>query len=128
MPSEPPAGGLPPGSRIGPYEVHSLLGAGGMGRVYRARDPHLGRDVAIKLLPDAVAVDAERSARFEREARTLAALNHPHIAAIYGVEHLSGRTALVLELVDGETLSEKIGGGLTVADSLSVASQIADAL
>jgi len=94
---------LPQGHRIGAYEIRSLLGRGGMGEVYRAHDPRLRRDVAIKILPDGLAGDADRLARFEREARVLAALTHPNIAAIYGVED----RALVLELVDGETLAER---------------------
>src|SRR5215467_10842682 len=94
------------GTRLGPYEIHDLLGIGGMGEVYRARDERLGRDVAIKVLPAVVAIDAERRARFQREARLLAALNHPNIAAIYGVEEHAGCWALVLELVEGETLAD----------------------
>ena len=90
------------GKRIGPYEVVAKLGEGGMGAVYRARDTKLGRDVAIKILPEAFASDAERLARFEREARTLASLNHPHIEQIYGVEG----QALILELVEGDDLSD----------------------
>jgi len=94
---------LTPGTRIGPYEVVGSLGAGGMGEVYRATDTNLGRHVAIKVLPEAFATDSERLARFAREARTLAALNHPNIAAIYGVENSGGTTALVMELVEGPT-------------------------
>jgi serine/threonine protein kinase len=94
---------LTPGTRIGPYEVVGSLGAGGMGEVYRATDTKLGRHVAIKVLPEAFATDSERLARFAREARTLAALNHPNIAAIYGVENSGGTTALVMELVEGPT-------------------------
>ena len=116
---------LGPGTRIGTYEILSALGAGGMGAVYRARDTRLGRDVAIKILPDAFASDAERLARFEREARTLASLNHPHIAQIYGVED----RALILELVEGDDLSDVIArGALPLADALAVARQIALAL
>src|SRR2546428_11550014 len=92
------------GTRIGPYERVSLPGGGGMGEVYRARDTKLGRDVAIKILPSSFAADPDRLARFEREARVLASLNHPHIAQIYGIEEREGLTALVLELVEGETL------------------------
>ena len=102
---------LSAGTRIGPYEILSPLGAGGMGEVYRARDGKLNRDVAIKVLPEAVAEDAERLARFQREAQVLAALNHPHIAAIYGLEKSGNLEALVLELVEGETLAEKIAAG-----------------
>ena len=101
--------GLDPiGRDIGAYRVLSLLGAGGMGEVYRARDTKLGREVAIKVLPPHSPSDAERRARFEREARMLASLNHPHIGAIYGLEHADGVQALVLELVEGETLAERL--------------------
>src|SRR5712691_5996328 len=96
------------GRRLGTYQLQSLLGAGGMGEVYRARDTKLGRDVAIKILPRAFTADPERLARFEREARVLAALNHPHIGAIYGFEDRQGIHALVLELVEGETLAERL--------------------
>ena len=102
---------LPAGTRIGGYEVQSALGAGGMGEVYRARDAKLGRDVAIKILPAAFTNDLERLARFEREARMLASLNHPHIGAIYGVEDSSGHPALVLELVEGDTLADRLRQG-----------------
>src|SRR6195256_6198440 len=90
---------LASGTRLGPYEILSALGAGGMGEVYRARDTKLDRDVAIKILPNAFVSDAERVARFQREAKTLASLNHPNIAAIYGLEDAEGLTALVMELV-----------------------------
>ena len=96
---------LSPGDRLGPYEVLSILGEGGMGQVYRARDTTLQRQVAIKVLPDAVTGDAERVARFDREARTLATLNHPHIAQIYGTEQSGSTHALVMELVEGEDLA-----------------------
>ena len=99
------------GREIGTYRILSLLGAGGMGEVYRARDTKLGREVAIKILPSAFTSDAERRARFEREARVLATLNHPHIGAIYGLEHADGVQALVLELVEGETLAERLARG-----------------
>ncbi|HEX7254015.1 MAG TPA: protein kinase, partial [Thermoanaerobaculia bacterium] len=102
---------LPPSSKIGPYEILSPLGAGGMGEVYRARDGKLNRDVAIKVLPEAFAADADRLARFRREAQVLAALNHPHVAAIYGLEESGGVEALVLELVEGETLGDRIAQG-----------------
>src|SRR5690349_14065528 len=92
---------LSAGEKLGPYEIVALLGKGGMGEVYRARDPKLERDVAVKVLPPQLAQSAERLARFEREAKVLAALNHPHIAAIYGLES----RAIVMELVEGETLS-----------------------
>src|SRR5688572_12175015 len=95
---------------IGPYRVVGLLGAGGMGEVFRARDSKLNRDVALKLLPTAFASDPDRLARFRREARALAALNHPHVGAIYGIEESDGRQALVLELVEGVTLAERIAG------------------
>src|SRR5688572_16435269 len=97
---------LTAGTRLGPYEVVAPLGAGGMGEVYRARDTKLNRDVAIKVLPEAFAADADRLARFAREAQVLASLNHPNIAAIYGIE----QNALVMELVEGEDLSTMIQG------------------
>ncbi|HSS43716.1 MAG TPA: protein kinase, partial [Thermoanaerobaculia bacterium] len=110
------------GSRLGPYEVLSPLGAGGMGQVWRARDPKLGREVAIKVLPEAFAADAERLTRFRREAQVLAALNHPHIAAIYGLEESGEIEALVLELVEGETLAEMlVRGPLPVDEALEIA-------
>src|SRR4051812_29397022 len=95
-----------PGTRIGPYEVISLIGEGGMGEVYRAHDTRLGRDVAIKVLPELFAADADRLARFKREAQVLASLNHPNIAAIHGFEESGGVEALVLELVEGPTLAD----------------------
>jgi len=98
------------GSRLGPYEILLPLGAGGMGEVYRARDTKLGRDVALKVLPEAFAQDAERMARFQREAQVLASLNHPNIAAIYGLEESGGVRALVMELVEGPTLAERLAG------------------
>src|SRR6059058_3375801 len=101
---------LEAGARLGPYEIIAPLGAGGMGEVYRARDTKLHRDVAIKVLPDLVAGEPERIARFEREAHLLASLNHPHIAQIYGVEESHGVRALVMELVPGRTLGEIIAG------------------
>src|ERR1700689_4093630 len=99
---------LTPGTKLGPYEIVSPLGAGGMGEVYRARDKNLGRDVAIKILPEQFAQDQQRMSRFEREAQLLAALNHPHIAHIYGFEDSNGAHALVMELVEGPTLPERI--------------------
>ena len=99
---------LTPGLRIGPYEITGTLGAGGMGEVYRARDTKLVRDVAIKVLPEAFAQDPERVARFAREARTLASLNHPNIAQIHGLEEAGDLRALVMELVDGPTLAERL--------------------
>ena len=120
------------GTRLGAYEIVAPLGAGGMGEVYRARDASLGREVAIKILPESFVDDPERVARFEREAQLLAALNHPHIAAIYGLERLADTPFLVLELVDGETLADRLEGptgkGLGLEESLSIARQIADAL
>ena len=120
---------LTAGTRIGPYDVVAPLGAGGMGEVYRARDARLNRDVALKVLPDAFALDAERLARFRREAQVLAALNHPHIAAIHGLEDAGGVQALVLELVEGPTLADRIAQGRVPLDeALPIATQIADAL
>ena len=120
---------LKAGQHLGSYEVVGALGAGGMGEVYRARDTKLDRDVAIKILPESFAVDADRVARFTREAKTLASLNHPNIAAIYGIEEQDGVRALVMELVDGEDLSQVISRGpLPLADALPVAKQIAEAL
>ena len=121
---------LPPGAVIGPYRISAPLGAGGMGEVYRATDTKLGRDVAIKVLPDAFALDADRLARIEREARALAALNHPNVAQIYGLEDAGGGSlALVMELVEGPTLADRIlHGPLPLGETLSIARQIADAL
>src|SRR5262245_27882398 len=120
---------LAPGVRLGPYEIHSAIGAGGMGEVYRAVDTNLGRQVAIKVVPEAFAEDGERLARFEREARLLAALNHPNIAHIYGIEKTDGVRALVLELVEGPTLADRVAQGpIPVDEALSVAKQIAEAL
>ena len=116
------------GRRIGVYEIRSLLGAGGMGEVYRARDTKLDRDVAIKILPSAFTSDPERLVRFEREARLLASLNHPHIASIYGFEETSDGPALVLELVDGETLAARLTKGpIPISESVSIARQLVDA-
>src|SRR6202163_3982032 len=111
---------LCPGEKLGPYEILAPIGAGGMGEVYRAKDTKLEREVAIKVLPASVAQDPERRARFEREAKVLAALNHPNIAHIYGVEEC----ALVMELVEGETLR----GPLPIDTAINYAKQIADAL
>jgi Tol biopolymer transport system component len=120
---------LSPGSRVGCYEIVADIGAGGMGEVYRAHDTKLDRDVALKVLPPAFTAQADRVARFQREARLLAALNHPYIGAIYGLEEASGVPALVLELIDGETLQERIRRGpLPVAKALTFALQMADAL
>jgi eukaryotic-like serine/threonine-protein kinase len=120
---------LTSGTKLGPYEIVAPLGAGGMGEVYRARDTKLGRDVALKLLPPLFAADADRVARFEREARLLASLNHPHIGTIYGFQDAGNVPALVLELVEGDTLHHRVGRGpLPLAEALAVAQQIADAL
>ena len=120
---------LSPGTRLGPYEILALLGAGGMGEVYRARDTKLNRDVALKILPAAFAGNPERMSRFQREAQVLASLNHPNIAAIYGLEESAGTRALVMELVEGSTLSERIRQGAMPADAaLPIARQIAEAL
>ena len=120
---------LTTGSRLGVYDVTALIGEGGMGEVYRARDTKLDRDVAIKILPEAFAHDADRLARFQREAKTLASLNHPNIAAIYGLEESGGVTALVMELVEGEDLSQRIArGAIPVDEALPIAKQIAEAL
>src|SRR5437867_2109240 len=126
---------LSAGTRLGPYEVQSAIGAGGMGEVYRARDTKLRRDVAIKILPEAFAADPDRIARFQREAELLAALNHPHVACVYGVEESrpSGTRpatlAIVLELVEGDTLADRIAHGpIELDEALSIARQIADAL
>ena len=117
------------GTRLGVYRIETLIGAGGMGEVYRARDTKLERDVAIKALPEAFARDTERLARFEREARTLASLNHPNIAQIYGFEESDGIKALVMELVEGPTLADRIAQGAVPLDEvLRIATQIADAL
>src|SRR5713226_4264570 len=102
---------LTSGTKLGQYEIVAPLGAGGMGEVYRARDTKLGRDVALKLLPPLFTSDTHRVARFEREARLLASLNHPHIGAIYGFEDAGNVPALVLELVEGETLSDRVRRG-----------------
>jgi serine/threonine protein kinase len=120
---------LTPGTRLGPYEILAPLGAGGMGEVYRARDTKLNRDVAIKVLPELFVADPERVARFQREAKTLAALNHPHIGGIYGLEDADGVQALVLELVEGPTLAERIAQGpIPIDEALPIARQIAEAL
>jgi serine/threonine protein kinase len=120
---------LEPNSRFGPYEVVASIGAGGMGEVYRARDAKLHRDVALKVLPTEVAMDAERLARFRREAQLLAALNHPNIAHVYGLEESDGTTALVMELVHGEDLARRLARGpVSVIEALAIARQIAAAL
>jgi eukaryotic-like serine/threonine-protein kinase len=120
---------LSPGARLASYEIIAPLGVGGMGEVWRARDLKLGRDVAVKILPELFARDPERLARFRREAHLLASLNHPHIGAIYGFEESNGREALILELVEGPTLADRIAQGpLPLDDALRIARQIAEAL
>jgi serine/threonine-protein kinase len=120
---------LVPGARIGPYEITALIGEGGMGQVYRARDTRLKRDVALKILPASFATDPERLARFQREAEVLATLNHPNVAAIHGLEESNGVKALVMELVEGPTLADRIAeGAVPVDEALPIARQIADAL
>src|SRR6202795_825384 len=117
------------GTKLGSYEVLSQIGAGGMGEVYRAHDTKLARDVAIKVLPEAFAHDPERLSRFEREAKILASLNHSNIATIFGLEHSDGVQYLVMELVAGETLAERVKAGpLPIEEALTVAKQIAEAL
>src|SRR5262245_53509752 len=134
MTDDRPGGSSLAGRKLGAYQVLELLGVGGMGEVYRAHDTKLGREVAIKILPAAFVKDPDRSARFEREARLLAALNHPHIAAIYGVEDAqtaSGppQRALILELVEGGTLSDRLmPGRLPLSEALRIAQQVAHAL
>ena len=114
------------GARLGVYEIGSPLGAGGMGEVYRAHDTKLNRDVALKILPESVVHDPDRVARFRREAQVLAALNHPHIAQIYGLEEANGTQFLVLELVDGESLAERMKRGpIPLEEALAIAKQIA---
>jgi len=120
---------LTSGTQLGSYHILSAIGKGGMGEVWKAKDRKLGRDVAIKTLPDAFARDSERLERFQREAEALAALNHPNIAAIYGLEESGGRRFLVLELVEGETLEQRLRrGAVPVADALRLALEIGSAL
>src|ERR1700719_2158313 len=121
---------LAAGTKLGTYEVLSAIGAGGMGEVYKAHDTKLRRDVAIKVLPESFARDADRLARFRREAQLLASLNHPNIATIYNIEDSNNTTYLVMELVRGETLAERIKreGAVPVEESLTIAKQIAEAL
>ncbi len=117
------------GHRLGPYEIVSPLGAGGMGEVWRARDPRLGRDVAVKVLPPAFAADPTRVARFEREAKLLASLTHPNVATLYGVETVDGCSVLVLELVEGEDLAQRLKRGpIPLDEALPIARQVAEAL
>ena len=116
---------LSPGTQLGPYEVLGVLGAGGMGEVYRARDLKLNRHVALTILPAAFAADRERLARFRREAQLLASLSHPHIGHIYGLEDSDAVRALVLELIEGQTLADRIAQGpVPIADALAMAKQI----
>src|SRR5271170_3969899 len=118
------------GTRLGPYEIVSAIGAGGMGEVYQAHDSKLGRDVAIKVLPEAFADDPERLARFQREAKMLAALNHPNIATIFGLEQSGATHYLVMELVPGDTLQQRVqrDGAVPIEEALAIAKQIAEAL
>src|SRR5512139_1094821 len=117
------------GKTLGHYEITNQLGKGGMGEVFRAKDQKLGRDVAIKVLPEEFARDTDRIARFQREAKLLASLNHPNIAAIHGLEESGGIQFLVLELVEGETLADRLKRGpIPVEESLKLALQIAEAL
>jgi len=117
------------GTRLGSHEITALLGKGGMGEVYRARDLKLKREVAIKTLPNEFSRDSDRVARFQREAEVLASLNHPNIAAIYDLEESSGSRFLVLELVEGETLADRIARGpIPIEEALAIAKQICEAL
>ena len=120
---------LGPGTRLGVYDVTAQIGEGGMGQVYRATDTKLKRQVAIKILPPSLAADHDRLARFQREAEVLASLNHPHIGGIYGLEESAGITALVMEFVEGDDLSQRIArGALPLDEALPIAKQIAEAL
>jgi serine/threonine protein kinase len=120
---------LTPGQRLGPYEVLAPLGSGGMGEVYSARDTRLTRDVALKILPASSYGDSDRESRLQREAEALAALSHPNIAGIYEIGHVDGLRYLVLELVEGDTLADRLATGpLPVAEALAVAKQICEAL
>src|ERR1700686_5867258 len=121
---------LTAGTNLGTYEITGAIGAGGMGEVYQAHDTRLGRDVAIKVLPEAFAHDPERLSRFQREAKMLASLNHPNIATIYGLEQSGGVSYLVMELVPGETLADLIkrDGAVPIEESLTIAKQIAEGL
>src|SRR4029077_18342409 len=121
--------GLTSGKNLGPDEILVPLGAGGMGEVYRARDSKLNRDVALKILPAMFTDDAERMTRFRREAQVLASLNHPNIGSIYGLEESNSLRVLVLELVEGPTLADRItGGAIPLEEVLAIARQIADAV
>src|ERR1700740_639129 len=121
--------GLTTGTKLGPYEIQSPLGAGGMGEVYRARDTRLERTVAIKILPAQFSSDPVRKQRFEREAKTISSLNHPHICVLYDIGHQDGMDYLVMECVEGETLAKRIEKGpLPLEQALKFGMQIADAL
>src|SRR5271155_2920212 len=121
---------LSPGTKLGTYNVLTQIGAAGMGEVYQAHDTKLGREVAIKVLPEAFAHDPERLARFQREAKTLASLNHPNIAQIYGLEEYAGASYLVMELVPGDTLADRVkrGGAIPLDEAINIAKQMAEAL
>jgi serine/threonine protein kinase len=120
---------LTPGARLGVYEIAAQIGEGGMGEVYRATDTRLKRQVAIKVLPPSLASDPDRLARFQREAEVLASLNHPNIAIIHGLEQTGGVHALVMELVEGDDLSQRIArGAISIGEALPIAKQIAEAL
>ena len=120
---------LAPGTKLGPYEIVSPLGAGGMGEVYLARDTKLGRNVALKVLPEGFTQDRQRMVRFEREAKLLASFNHPNIASIYGLEDSTSVRALVLELVEGPALADRIKqGAVPIEEALQIAKQIAEVL
>src|SRR5262245_22282817 len=120
---------LAPGTRLGAYEIVGLVGAGGMGEVYRARDSRLERQVALKILPEDLRANPERAARFEREAKLLATLNHSNIATIHGLEQADGEQFIVMELVEGETLAERIARGrIPLDEALPIARQVAEAL
>ena len=120
---------LSPGTRLGPYEITAQIGVGGMGEVWRAHHTALKRDDALKVLPDAFAADPDRLVRFQREAQVLASLNHPNIARVYGLEQTDGVQALVMELVEGPTLADRIAQGpIPIDEALPIARQIAEAL
>ena len=117
------------GTRVGVYQIRELIGAGGMGKVYRAEDTKLGRDVAVKVLPEEFSRDPDRVARFEREARLLASLNHPYVATLHGLDDADGEQFLVMELVDGETLADRIARGpIPIDEALPLFQQIAEGL
>src|SRR5713101_3592472 len=120
---------LTPGVRVGAYEISALIGAGGMGEVYRARDARLKREVALKVLPEGFSQDPDRLARFQREAELLATLNHSNIAAVYGLEKADGITGIVLELIEGVTLADRLKRGpIPVDEAIAIARQVAEAL